>query len=197
MYLNDTNYYEGGQTVTGNIQFQLFLEKSKIEIGLVLVGEERVSWGEKLKKSRNCKKHYVRNDSLLSYYGKSTVLKSDKPLPSGEYSYPFEFKIPEFAPPSYTYCEGLGETRFACTCTYTLYCQILDLNDIIGRVKWPLVVLQTPKNIAEEVKFDIIKNIRTWCFCSYETVDIRFALEKDTIRMDEVVTLKINADLTE
>ena len=67
IFLNDTIYYEGGQTVTGNIQFQLFSEKSNIEIGLVLVGEERVNWAETFKNSRSCEKYYNRKDSLQMY----------------------------------------------------------------------------------------------------------------------------------
>ena len=123
------------------------------------------------------------------------MLKSIRPLSPGKYKFPFKFKMPDKVPPSCIYSLDSETKKAGCSCTYVLYCQILDYSGVIGREKWQIEVLQTPKPIVQEIKFDITRNIRIWCFCNYGTVDIRCVLEKDTIRMDEVVTLRINANL--
>ena len=104
--LNDTIYYEGGHTVNGNISFTLDLEESNFEINLALIGQERINW-DKMRyyeyRSPDC---ISISDNLQTYYGKSTVLKSIKPLSPGKYSYPFKFKIPDYVPPSCMYSLG-------------------------------------------------------------------------------------------
>ena len=56
--LNDTIYYEGGQTVIGNISFKLAQKTSNFEINLALIGQEIICWDEK-RYSESYKPYYT------------------------------------------------------------------------------------------------------------------------------------------
>ena len=125
------------------------------------------------------------------------VLRSADSFMPGQYSYPISFQLPVGLPGTYVHESGYGNHIMKCSCTYYLYCELLNGSSMVGRTSCPIVVMQqarTPYNY--DVPIEINKTVTTWCCCNQGNVNIKSLFEKDVVRMNETVSMRFNADLT-
>ena len=115
----------------------------------------------------------------------------------GQYSYPFSFKLPAELPGTYVHKGGFLSGIKKCSCTYYLYCELLNGHSMIGRSSCPIVIMQQARiRCRYDIPDKIQGPVTTWCCCHMGIVSIKSVLEKNVIRMNETVSMRLNADLT-
>lgn len=90
------------------------------------------------------------------------IMKSADSFLPGQYSYPFSFQMPVGMPGTYVHESGHGDNHATCSCSYTLYCELLNGYDTIGRASCPIVVMQQARTqYCYDVPIEINKTVKT------------------------------------
>lgn len=221
--LDSANFHEGS-LCTGSVKFELTSNQPALEVYIAIHGHETVMWKERRRvESRHgfgvhrsgyghSRRHHggmghhhnraqyrtvIVHDTVQSVNQRFMVMKINQSLTPGEYTYPFSFQLPTNLPGTYVHSSGFGTNQMSCSCTYTLYCELLNGFSMVGRTMCPIVIMQQPRSqIMYDVPCEITKAVKTWCCCSKGTVNIKALFEKDKVRMNETVAMRFTADNT-
>ena len=103
------NAYKSGEVVSGNLNFKIS-ERLKIKsLTLKIIGEANTDWSETYSTGKGTVTvHYHGNED----YARNTVTflqkenNEDLFIESGDWNYPFEYKLPENIPSTMIYSDG-------------------------------------------------------------------------------------------
>lgn len=101
-------------------------------------------------------------------------MQSKDSFQPGEYTYPFTFKVPAGVPGTYCHGSGYYEHRVECSVTYSVYCELITHDDMIGRSMCPIVIMQqarTPYNYNMEANIE--QPVSTWGCSNKGSVNLK------------------------
>ena len=125
------------------------------------------------------------------------VMRSVESFLPGQYSYPFSFRLPARLPGTYVHKGGFLSDIKRCSCTYFLYCELLNGHSMVGRSSCPIAIMQKQRiPCGYDVPLQMQDTVTTWNCCQQGNYNIECILEKDVVRMNETVSMRLNADLT-
>ena len=164
--LDNANFHENS-TVTGFIHFELTKEQPLLEVYFTLLGWENVLWKERRttgSRKRRRTKIVIVKDAMRCCDYRFLMMKSENYFKPGMYTYPISFQIPTGLPGTYVHRSGSGTDLLKWSCLYTLYWELSNGSDVLGRARCPIVIMQKPRNpIIYDVPVEISKNVTTWC----------------------------------
>ena len=125
------------------------------------------------------------------------VMRSVESFLPGQYSYPFSFRLPARLPGTYVHKGRFLSDIKRCSRTYFLYCELLNGHSMVGRSSCPIVIMQKQRIPCRyDVPLQMQDTVTTWNCCQQGNYNIECILEKDVVRMNETVSMRLNADLT-
>jgi hypothetical protein len=155
------NYHEG-QDATGSLTFELTKNTPPLQVFVSIIGHEHVMWKRRVKSGKSSRIVTYR-DSAECCSQRFMVMQSAESFLPGHYTYPFTFKVPAGSPGTYVHASGQYANRVEASVTYSVYCELITPDEMIGRAQCPIVLMQearTPYNY--NLESDINKTITTW-----------------------------------
>jgi len=193
--LDMANYHEGSDA-TGAIHFTLTKNTPPLMVYVAIIGYEHVMWRRRVRSGKSTRVVTYR-DHAMACNQRFLVMQSKESFAPGEYTYPFTFKVPVGCPGTYAHASGYYSDRVECSVTYSVYCELISHDEMVGRAMCPIVIMQQArKPYNYNLEANIEKAVTTWCCCKQGSINLKCVFEKDVVRMDESVTMRFSADLT-
>ena len=127
------------------------------------------------------------------------ILQSTDSFMPGQYSYPFSFQLPTGIPGTYVY-ENRGTIDITkASITYSLNCELFDGSGMVCNSSCPIAVMEKAKR---QDNYDVLEEVDETLTtgCCYEqgqgNVKIKAIFEKDQVKMNEALSVRISCDLT-
>lgn len=195
--LDGANYVEGSK-VTGSFGFNLTKDVGPIDVHCVLVGQEQITFVKKRIVRNNMGTDKMDGQTLCCNH-KALVMQSNESFSAGNYSYPFQFDVPEGIPGTYGHKQGeiITYDLSYINCQYFLYIELNTSGQgghLIGRAASPITIMQRPRSpIQQNVVGNISKTMRSCCV-SKGNININCTLSKDAASFDEGVNITYSVD---
>lgn len=193
-----------GQVLSGKIYLDLITAYPGDKICLAVKGSELAKWIDREHRQRQ-----KPDGTMESYYvdvpreGSIDIIKQDLDIydwqkgaiiPKGQYTFPFQFKLPQGAPGSFFMRSGttLGEIK------YSVEGYLKPEKESVPKLKHKLLVVvrENPTINAQTKEVSISKTMTTWCCCNQGTVSMRTAFEKNAYAPGEEARIITEIDNT-
>jgi len=177
-----------GDTITGKMYLDLVNAYPGDMICLSVKGTEFTKWIDKEARQRQ------KPDGMMETYyvdvpreGNINIIQQELVvydwakgaiIPKGQYTFPFQFQLPNGAPGSFFFRGGTTIAEIK----YSIEGFLKPEKETVPRLKHKIVfvVRENPNITAETKEVSITKSLTTWCCCNQGTVSMRTAFEKNT-----------------